>query len=240
MAAVSYEQLSERQQEVLQTTRHDREGTIEALSFLAFYSHVRELGRQKNNTPRLHQGDTTISIPAFFALPGHKHNALGDRALEILPTFSYAAGYADSTDTRINESELRSLINLRGNKIEAAAQGRALDFIMAEALGLDSEQVREVFSAVDNRGRVHAHGGGNQRVRRLVSEGQDLARAVNRTRDERINGPVSEVAGYTRSIAVGDMFDYLRYVRFDTRQDITQIIGDAVAARSAEPVAVAE
>lgn len=226
--AVSYEQLSDRQQEVLHTTGANYEEVVEALSFLAFYSHLRELGRQQDRTPQLHRGDTTISIPAFYALPGHTQNALGSRALELLPKFSYSPGYADSTQTGVNESEFRDLIRLPDSELEAASRGKALDFIMAKHLGLNNNHVRLVYATLHNWGGSTTQV--EQRQRNFVTNGRDLARTVNASRDLKVTGTVAEVAGYTRSIGANDMFTYLQIARYDTRVDVKQLVDEAAQA----------
>ncbi len=190
---ISYYEESERQ-----------EYTPQEIGFLAFFMHLSELGRNKDIRPNLVRGDTTISIPAYFALKGHGTNPINKAALGLLPDYSYRPVYHNSTQTIVDDSGLISIKNVPKDEIQAGRKGRAAQFIVANALGLLSEEAQ---------GQI---GSRPTNIRQAIKA--DIARDIPRDLNEASVGEVSDIASEVKQKGYVDFLDYL----VDAKQIISE------------------
>jgi len=192
-----------------------REQYKKEAEFLAFYKHLGALGRNREVAPDLVRGKTKISVPAFFALEAYAANPVNRAALEILPTYSYRSGYGDTTETLVDDSGLRQALALPESGLQAARNGNAAQFIVANALELLDPLVKKTFRG----GTKHSLSIGDAETRHLWEIGVFVS-DVPRDFNENVVGEVSDIAVRAEQKGYIDFLDYL--------VDVKQVIEERV------------
>lgn len=200
-----------------------REEVQKQAEFLAFYSHLKVLGREQDTTPDLVRGNTQISIPAYFALGTQPINPVNEAALALLPRYSYSSGYGGTTDAQVNEAGLRESMLLPSNGLEAARRGYSAQFLVASTLGLLDPVAREAHEEVTNLSRIHW---GN--TQRHLHEVKDFITDVTRDLNETVVGEISEVAEMVQERGYIDFLDYL----VDAKRVIAGRVGTIFSAEA--------
>lgn len=177
--------------------------------FLAFYAHLKALGRDQGIAPNLVKGRALISIPAYFALEGHGTNPVNKAALELLPSYSYSAGYGDATDVHVDESGLNKALRLPSSELGAARRGNAALFAVANTLGLLDPVVRETHTGVNSSSGDSWDNFQRRHLRRHLHEVSNFIGDVPRDLNENVVGEVSEVAAMVENGGYTDFLDYL-------------------------------
>lgn len=187
-----------------------RERYQKEAEFIAFYTHLQVLGENKDVTPELFKGNTTISVPAFFSLEEYSDNPVNAAALELVPNYSYEFGYGN-TVMRNQNSGIDESLWMHGNELRAARRGDAVKFIVANSLGLIDEVTEETYKIV--KPYSNRYDSASSRVR----DAGELVDGVQRDLDENVVREVSEMASMVEQKGYTDFLDYL----VDTKQVIS-------------------
>lgn len=174
-----------------------REEAQKQAELLAFYSHLKALGREQDVAPDLVRGKTRISIPAYFALEGHGANPVNEAALALLPRYSYRPSYGNTTDVQVDEAGLRRALGLTGDELEAARRGHHIQYLVASRLNLGPAA-----------GHIHLYTEYYD-IDPPIKAAKQLISDVTRDLNEAVVGEVSEVAEMVRQRSYTDFLDYL-------------------------------
>ncbi len=194
-----------------------RERHTKELAYAAFRGHLGFLGREARLKPDLAAGKTRIGIVSYFGLPKFEQNPLNAAALALVPRYTDTPGYADSTLTTVNDNGLNMAIRgLLNDPIDAARKGHSVEYVVANALGLNDRDLKAVHETTRFEAWHHSNYGGKE-LHRLGTV-RTLAAELDADFREIAVGEVSDVAGRVRERGYGDFFDYLTEVREATQE----------------------
>lgn len=195
--SLTYEQMFKGTKAVLA----DRQRSI---AVAAFNGHVFELGRERRTSMDLARGITQLSIPNYFAVAfgedPHK-NPVNVAALSILPKVTSRSAYGNSTETDVDYSGYRALVEAgKMDRKTAIRAGKAAEWLVATELDLQAAPVQ--FFTRDTP--------------RLEWVLDQQAHAISSELNDRIIGNVIAIAEMVRDHGYEDFLDYL----VDTRTEI--------------------
>lgn len=195
-----------------QRERHTKE-----LAYAAFRGHLGFLGQAARIKPDIAAGKTRIGIVSYFGLPKFDQNPLNTAALALVPRYTYAPGYADSSITTVDDNGLKMAIRgMLYDPIDAARKGHCVEYIVANALGLNDRDLKAVQETTTFT-EWHRSNYGSKELHRLGTV-RTLAAELDADFRETAVGEVSDVAARVRDRGYSDFFDYLTEVRAVTQE----------------------
>ena len=202
-------EMQNRYQEVLslENDTETRERYSQIVEIGALVEVFNELGRHKDVRPNLAEGKTEISISAYFALEKFASNPINQAMLELIPGYSYKAGYGDTVDVQRDSSSLKRLAHTPKDPIEAARRGLGIQHTIAAKLGI-IDGVRQA-ALLDGTSILSGRFIGEDNRSIDYWRTNELSRDLVRDVKEGIVADVSDVAALVKERQYTDLLDYI-------------------------------
>jgi hypothetical protein len=184
-------------------------------AFIAFNQHLGVLADVVDVRPDIAHGDTTISIPAFFAHEDRPTNPLNDVALSLLEELGHGTLHNESP-VRAETVLKHGVFQLPESDVTIARDGKSVEAFVVNKLDLASDAVKEGLDRTGPYSRLLHPKDVKERTRRT----QQLLYGITQDFDAAVVGDVKDVYERVTRKGYRDFFDYLVDVRTVTTERV--------------------